>query len=58
MNKNLLLALALGIFLWIFSEYNCFEMHNFMAGCKDEICEFTYCQDQYRTPLFRILDRY
>ena len=46
----------MGSILYIFSEYNCFEMADYPVGCSDEICEFAYCQDQYKTPIYRILN--
>lgn len=54
MYRKLLVLAIVTIILYAFTEYNCFEMHDYIVGCTDEICEFAYCEDQWQTPLFRI----
>jgi hypothetical protein len=55
MKRNLLLVVFLGIFLYIFAEYNCFTMAEFNIGCPDQICKFSYCKGIYQMPIYRLI---
>ena len=57
MHRNLLILIIATIILYGFMEYNCFTMNDYLVFCPDELCEFTYCKDQWQTPLFRIFGK-
>jgi hypothetical protein len=54
MKRNLLLVFILSL-LYVFAEYNCFTMADYIVGCADEICEFSYCKDNYVMPIYRLI---
>jgi hypothetical protein len=55
MKRNLLLVLFFVICFYVFAEYNCFTMGDYIVGCSDEICEFSYCKGIYQFPIYRLI---